>query len=243
MSAAPAPSLGGDAAPRSVSRSHVGLRRAINEDRVFDCAALGLWAVADGMGGHRGGDLAAQAVVDEFRSLADARAALTAEDVDQAIQRANAAIVARNRLHGLDAGATVVVALLQGTTARIAWVGDSRAYRVQARFDPLTRDHSVVQELVAAGLLAPAMAERHPQANVVTRALGVADTVEIDWVVVELGAGERLMLCSDGLSRSLGEDARDAAAPLDQAADALLVGALHRDGSDNISLILIEPTD
>lgn len=233
---------GSDAAVRSASRSHVGLIRAINEDRVFDCAAAGLWAVADGMGGHRGGDLAAQAAIDEFRRLTEAGNPVTVADVATALASANTAIVRRNRELGLDAGATVIVALLKENTARIAWAGDSRAYRLHAGgAELLTQDHSVVQELVDAGLLSAELADRHPQSNVVTRALGVDDTVEVDWVTVELRKGDRLLLCSDGLSRSLRGDDGGQASPIERAADALLAGALRRDGSDNISLVIVEP--
>lgn len=247
MNAIPSRPIVADAAnrgeARSASRSHVGLIRAINEDRVFDCPEAGLWAVADGMGGHRGGDLAAQAVIDELRRLTQTADRITAADVLAALIAANAAILRRNRESGFDAGATVVVALLTGETAHIAWAGDSRAYRLHGGgTDLLTQDHSVVQELVAAGLLSAEMAERHPQANVVTRALGVGDDVELDWVSVELRRGDRLLLCSDGLSRSLRDHGGAPPSTVQDAADALLADALRRDGSDNISLVIVEPS-
>lgn len=228
------------AAVRSVSRSHVGLVRAINEDRVLDCAAAQLWAVADGMGGHRGGDLAAQTAVDALRERTQTPHAIAPEEMEAALQNANAAIVGRNRALGLDAGTTIVAAALNGTTARIAWVGDSRAYRLRdGRADLLTHDHSVVQELLDAGLLTPQLAEQHPRANVVTRALGVADELAVATVAVELTSGDALLLCSDGLSRSLRPAAVEQAGDLDRAADMLLANALARDGSDNISFVLI----
>lgn len=224
---------------QSVSRSHVGRVRAINEDRVFDCAAAGLFAVADGMGGHRGGDQAAQAVVDELRRLTNATVAPSMPDVLAALQRANTEIVHRNREQGLDAGATVVVALLDGAHVHIAWAGDSRAYRLRdGELTLLTEDHSVVQEMVAAGLLTDDMAARHPQANVITRALGVNDRVELDRVTLDVGERDLLMLCSDGLSRSLDAATCEQSGTLAQLADRLLDHALRVDGSDNISLVI-----
>lgn len=225
-----------------VSRTHVGRVRSINEDRVFDCAAAGLWAVADGMGGHRGGDQAAQAVVDALRRLTRDDGDITFAQVLTALQRANGNICDTNRAHGLDAGATVVAALLDGARLHIAWAGDSRAYlRRDGELRVLTEDHSVVQELVAAGLLTSEMANRHPQANVITRALGVAEHVEIDCVTIDFHAGDEILLCSDGLSRSLSATAWPGDATPDQAADRLRDHALRADGSDNISLVLIRP--
>lgn len=225
-------------AVQSVARSHVGLVRLINEDRVFDCPERGLWAVADGMGGHSGGDLAAQAVVDAFRDLATSDAAIDAAAMLAAIACGNAAIVARNAAHGTDAGSTVVAAQLAGREVTIAWVGDSRAYLVRdGAMRQLSHDHSFVQDLIDAGLLTVAAAARHPRANVVTRALGVADHVDIATVTVALEPGDRLLLCSDGLSRSLDTIVPDE--PLDAVADTLLQGALERDGSDNVTLICL----
>lgn len=228
---------------RSAARSHVGLMRSFNEDRVFDGPDAGLWAVADGMGGHRGGDQAAQLAIDELRRLAQAGGAPADDDVAAALARANAAIVERNRALGLDAGATIVVALLHGRVARIGWAGDSRAYRLPAAggAERLTTDHSVVQEMIEAGVLTAAAAERHPQANVITRALGVGDAVTVDWLSVELCDGDRLLLCSDGLSRSLRDTDGEPGLDLDQLADAMLANALTRDGSDNISLVVVQP--
>lgn len=225
---------------RSVARSHVGLVRAINEDRVFDCPDASVWAVADGMGGHAGGDLAAQAVVDRLRALTTGTRAIGFTDMLVALGQANGDIRQRNDRLGLDAGATVVAAMIDGRTACIAWAGDSRAYRLRGcQVDLLTHDHSVVQELVDAGLLNADAAERHPQAHVVTRALGVDDDPRLQTIEAEILPGDRLLLCSDGLSRSLiAEDIGDG--ELGLLADQLLGGALARDGSDNISLIVAE---
>lgn len=226
--------------PRSVSRTHVGRVRAINEDRVFDCAAARLWAVADGMGGHRGGGQAAQAVVHALRPLTQASSGIALTDLLNALQCANADIRHRNREQGLDSGATVVAALLHETSMHIVWAGDSRAYLLRdGELTLLTEDHSVVQELVSAGLLTSEMALRHPQSNVITRALGTNDRVDLDCVTVDVHAGDVIMICSDGLSRSLPSGQWSVDDPLEHMADRMRDHALQSDGSDNISLVVV----
>jgi serine/threonine protein phosphatase PrpC len=222
------------ARPTSVARSDVGRVRTVNEDRVLDRPDRALWAVADGMGGLSAGDVAATAAVAALDSLAEVTEAAIAE----ALQHANAAILAQG---GGRSGATIVVAHVADGFATIFWAGDSRAYHVRGtKVRQLTRDHSVVQDLVDAGLLDEDKAESHPRANVVTRALGVVAPVAIDTVRVVVEPGDRVMLCSDGVSRSL--DVRDLARSerIDALADRLLAAALERDGSDNASLVLIE---
>ena len=219
---------------RSVHRTHVGRVRRVNEDRVLDAPGRGLWAVADGMGGHSAGDRAAAAAIDALAALADP---ITAPAILEALHAANRSIAAGAA--GGGSGTTIVVAWAEGTRLHLFWAGDSRAYRVRGgRATPLTRDHSLVQELVDGGLLSEAEAERHPQANVITRALGIAAGVAIEKTECDLVPGDLLLLCSDGLSRSL--DPRDFAPglELDAQADRLLGHALQRDGSDNTSLVL-----
>lgn len=226
---------------QSASRSHVGRVRQINEDRVFDDADAGVWAVADGMGGHSGGDLAAQQIIDCLRQAVAGSQPITPRSVTEALHAADDLIRIRNRRLRLDAGATVVAATFDDGTVEIAWAGDSRAYRVRdGKWAQLTHDHSVVQQMVDAGLLTPAMAECHPQAHIVTRALGVHDTVCLDTVRCAMAEGDRLLLCSDGLSRSL--DVRNTChdLPLTALADHLVAAAIERDGTDNVSLVLIE---
>lgn len=228
-------------AGESVARSHVGRVRAINEDRVFDCPDHGLWAVADGMGGHAGGDIAAQTIVTALRAVVAGGDAPGAPAMIRAIHTANAAIVARNAALGSDAGSTVVAAqIAPDATATIAWVGDSRAYLVRGgAVRQLTHDHSFVQDLIDAGLLSVEAAARHPRANVVTRALGVALALDVATVAVALLPGDLLLLCSDGLSRSLDDRDLAAAGSLAALADTLIANALARDGSDNTSLVAI----
>lgn len=221
---------------RSTSRTHVGRIRQVNEDRVFDCPERGLWAVADGMGGHHRGDLAAQSVIDALRDLADEHQDLTPAMVMQALEAANSAINRRDS----DMGATIVTLSVHDGYAHVAWAGDSRCYRMRdGVVQLLTRDHSVVQELVDAGLITAAAASDHPQANVITRALGVGAVCDFDTCVIDVRAADRFLLCSDGLSRTLHiADLDDR--PIEPLANALLNSALERDGTDNITLALVD---
>jgi serine/threonine protein phosphatase PrpC len=223
---------------RSVSRSHVGRVRQVNEDRVLDRPDCALWAVADGMGGHRGGDIAADLAISALRGIADAGAPVVDSAIRGALEAANAEILARAEAAGGVIGSTIVALHVAEGEARIFWAGDSRAYRARdGRWEQVTRDHSLVQQLVDEGLIDREQAKRHPQAHVITRALGVEDAVELESICFAVEPGDLLLLCSDGLSRSLGADVP---AELDQeTADRLLADTLNRDGSDNISFVLL----
>jgi serine/threonine-protein phosphatase Stp1 len=227
---------------RSAARTHVGRVRSINEDRLLDRPDRGLWVIADGMGGHHAGAAAATTAVEMLAGLADRLGPITRADLLAAIRDANAAIHTGSAAEAGTSGATIVAMTVIDDRATVCWAGDSRAYRIRAGIaERLTRDHSLVQELVDAGVLAEAAAERHPRANVVTRALGVAASVEIDVVAAALAPGDRLLLCSDGISRSLHpRDFATMPVAIDACADRLLANALQRDGSDNATLILVD---
>lgn len=225
----------------SVARTHVGHRRQINEDRLLDCPERGLWAVADGMGGHRGGDVAAEIVINALREVAEAADSPCAQGIEAALHRANQHILDHPLSAGGVIGSTVVVLHVADDRAWLFWVGDSRGYRIRGHhLEQLTRDHSLVQQLVDAGVISKEAAATHPQANVVTRALGVEADLAIETLAFHLLSNDVLLLCSDGLSRSLREDAaKSVDASNGIFADQLLQTALSRDGSDNISFVAI----
>jgi serine/threonine protein phosphatase PrpC len=226
----------------SAARTHVGRVRSVNEDRLLDRGDQGLWVIADGMGGHHAGAAAATTAVEVLERLADRATPIGRADLLAAIREANDRIHAGSAADAGTSGATIVAMTVLGLRATICWAGDSRAYRIRDGIaERLTRDHSLVQELVDAGVLAESAAERHPRANVVTRALGVAPAVEIDVAAVHLATGDRLLLCSDGISRSLHpRDFTTMPVAIDACADRLLANALQRDGSDNATLILVD---
>lgn len=235
------PAIDGIAAPvESVSATHVGHVRAVNEDRILDLPEAKLWAVADGMGGHQSGDIAAQIAIDALLSLANGRQVICGDDVHAALQSANRQIYDRYVDARRRSGTTIVAALLDGDRLEIFWAGDSRAYRLRGgMWKQLTHDHSLVQQMVDAGALSPSAATDHPKSNVITRALGVSQDVVVDRLVTNLDAGDIIMLCSDGVSRSLAS-ARIDNTPLNLLAKYLLDQALQRDGSDNASLVMIK---
>jgi len=229
---------------RSQSRSHVGRARKVNEDRVLDRPDRALWAVADGMGGHRGGDIAAEIAIAALRDLADDPAPITEAAIAAALRQANAAILERGAAVGGVIGSTVVVLHIADSVAHLFWAGDSRAYRAEAgAWRQLTRDHSFVQELLDQGLISHGDAENHPRAHVITRALGVDAEVELECRSLPLLGNDVLLLCSDGLSRSLAAETPDDLDRFDrQIADFLLDAALRNDGSDNISFVVVSAT-
>jgi serine/threonine protein phosphatase PrpC len=232
-----------------VSRTHVGLRRKVNEDSLLVRTERGLWAVADGMGGHDAGDVASSRVVEALSGLP------IVYGLDNLVDSAVTALEGVNRdlieLAGsTDAdrsiGSTVVGLAIAGSQYRAFWAGDSRAYRVRGtEVEHVTRDHSLVQSLVDVGMLDPADAEHHPNANIITRAVGVAPELKVETVRGEVGPGDQFVLASDGLTR-LVEDPELAEAlgigTLDEAADRLIEMVLARGAPDNVTIVIVKVT-
>lgn len=224
--------------------SHVGLRRALNEDTYYGDSELGLWLVADGMGGHACGEVASALARETI-----VREILAGTSLGQAIRLADEEIIrsSRRRNDSLPMGTTVVAARVQGNRFEVAWVGDSRAYLWRdGQLAQLSQDHSYVQELIAQGALTSEQARSHPHRNVVTQALGVTDPnqLNVETLTGELRPGMQLLLCSDGLTEEV--DDRDIAAALRQedcsaqeTVDALIAAALDGGGSDNVTAILV----
>jgi serine/threonine-protein phosphatase Stp1 len=226
----------------AVARSHVGKVRQINEDRFLMRSEHRLWAVADGMGGHAGGSAAANAAIEELAGVADSGQMICEAAICAAFDRANRRIHAGASDKNAMSGTTMVVAWLTRDELKVFWVGDSRAYHMRNRVVRcLTRDHSVVQELLDAGEISEAEAERHPYSNLVTRALGASQAVAVDRIVVDVKPGDRLLLCSDGVSRSIDlVGVANGSQAVSQFADDVLRDALRRDGSDNATLIAVQ---
>ena len=228
-----------------VSRTHVGLRRKVNEDSIFVRTERGLWAVADGMGGHDAGDVASAMVVDGLKHLPIVYG--LDEMVEAAIQSLNAANrqlidLARSGDHSRTIGTTVVGLAIADGNFRCFWVGDSRAYRIRSgQIRRLSRDHSLVQDLVDAGMLNSKEAEKHESANVITRAVGVSEELVVDSSTGEAASGDIFLLASDGLTRLVDDDELleelTSASP-DVAADKLIELVLARGAPDNVSLII-----
>ncbi len=227
-------------------RSDIGKRRARNEDSAV-CTGV-LFSVADGVGGHAAGDLASAAVVEQF-AAEHLSYPVSAEAVYGSLTRASESVARISAAAARDAGTTVTGAALSVQNSVPSWlifnIGDSRVYAfAQGELVQVTRDHSVVGELVARGKITPAEAEVHPDRNQILKAIGFDMDPVPDFWATPLNDGLRLLVCSDGLSKEvrdpqiahiLGSEQTPSA-----AADRLVQQALDNSGSDNITVIVVD---
>jgi protein phosphatase len=231
--------------------THVGRVRDHNEDSVL--AEPGVFVVADGLGGHAAGDVASRIAVEELRGLAGRRDddPVRPEEVARALDAADDRVRGLTGERGLplNAGTTVAAVVEVVHEGAAAWlvanVGDSRVYRfAEGKLSQVSVDHSLVQEMVEAGMLDPSAARFHPRRNVVTRALGAGMEPGPDFWLLPPAVGERLLLCSDGLTGEVEDDdiRQVLAAEPDPAAaaDRLVEAALEAGGSDNVSVVLVD---
>jgi protein phosphatase len=225
-----------------------GAVRELNEDAVV--AASPLFAVADGMGGHAAGEVAAALAVEQLARLAGT-ARLHAEQLMAAVTAANQAILdwSARRPETVGMGTTISGVCLGDVAGSPHWfvfnVGDSRVYRYLAgEFEQVTVDHSVVQELVDAGAITRGQAENHPDSNVITRAIGFNEPPMPDYWMLPLEPGLRLLACSDGLSKELSDEAIHealaAGRPAEETAAELVRAALESGGRDNVTVVLVD---
>ncbi|NNE05097.1 MAG: serine/threonine-protein phosphatase [Xanthomonadales bacterium] len=229
---------------RFAHTSHIGKVRKENQDRVHVLPGQGIFLLADGVGGHRGGAVASQMAVEV---IADELAA--GRTLVQSVMSADAAIrqAAGKSNETSNMGTTVVVLKITGREFEIAWVGDSRAYRIGSAIEQLTVDHSYVQRLIDDGQISGSEARRHPRRNMLTAMLGGDDLAAQDVGVVSgtVAEGELLLLSSDGLHDLLAEDELRCLAQdnkdLDALVESLLEAALDKGGTDNISLVAVRP--
>ena len=229
--------------------THVGLRRDHNEDTYLAEATIGLWLVADGMGGHDQGEVASAIARDTVVAQYRAGNPLT-----EAIRTAARDIVEHSRIRqsSLPMGTTLVATSVRDHRYEVAWVGDSRVYHYskEGTLTQLTSDHSYVQELVDQGAITPEQARHHPHRNVVTQALGVTEpqSLRVDCVKGALNRGEMLLLCSDGLTEEvddhyIGHVLGQSNMNTQERVDHLILAALDHGGSDNITVLLVNRTE
>ena len=227
----------------------VGAVRELNEDAYLERPDLGLWLVADGMGGHLAGDVASEMVVSSMDGLEPA-ASLSAfvETVEQRLVETNTRLreyAAREGTHTI--GSTVVALLIHGEHAICLLAGDSRMYRCRdAKMEQISQDHALVEELVERGVLTPEQAIDHPHGNLVTRAVGAADRLFLDVEIIPLRAGDLFVLCSDGLEKEIAE--KEISAMVEESGTSspsqrLLERALSYGARDNVTVITVAIDD
>ncbi|WP_028239100.1 PP2C family protein-serine/threonine phosphatase [Stutzerimonas azotifigens] len=233
---------------RSAARTDTGKVRKGNEDAFLDLPERGLWAVADGMGGHRNGALASRLVVEQLAELpAEGGLAERLVALRRGLHRVN-----RRLGHALTVtaecpepvmGSTVVALLMDERRAACVWAGDSRCYLWRrGRLYQLSRDHSLAQQLLDEQRLSPRQVAAHPAAHALTRAVGAGESLRLDVLEFDVHPGDTLLLCSDGLYQSLSPDALGAA--LDRpspefALRQLFDEALEGPARDNLSAVVI----
>lgn len=233
---------------RSSAATHAGAVRTHNEDAFVNRPDLGLWAVADGAGGHEAGEVASRMIADALEAippglsagemLAQIRLRITAIHTalrEEAARRGPRAMIA----------STVVVLIARDGHFACLWAGDSRVYLLRGgQLSQITRDHSLVQELVDSGAIAAEEAESHPRANVITRAVGAdCDELELDKVTSLLVTGDRFLLCSDGLSKTVSDERLTellGSADASSVADLLVSEALSLEVNDNVTAVTME---
>jgi type VI secretion system protein ImpM len=232
---------------RSAAVTAQGNVRSHNEDAVLELPAAGLWAVADGMGGHNAGDVASRMIVEALCGVArQERPSELLDEVEDRLQEVNGQLYGRSLTDSGLCGSTVALLLAFDGFALAAWAGDSRVYRSRAgALECITRDHSEVQAMVDEGMLDALEAGRHNGQNIITRAVGGAEVLYLDLELRELEHRDRYLICSDGLYKEIADErlaAHLAANDPEGACRALLKEALAGECNDNVSIIVVEFT-
>lgn len=239
---------------KSFAITDVGKRRELNEDYIYTSDKMignlsNLFIVADGMGGHNAGDYASrytvEKVIETVEELENERD--IEEIMQEAIYRANAYIYEKARtdikLSGM--GTTLVIASIKNQEVLVANIGDSRMYVINKNIMQITKDHSLVEEMVTMGGLDKEAARNHPDKNIITRAIGVKEFVLADFFEVKLEKEDKILLCTDGLTNMLDDDEIhrivQSNEDVETAAKALIAAANEKGGRDNIAVVLIEP--
>ena len=222
----------------------VGRRRELNEDRFFVDVAAGVWAVADGMGGHDAGEIASGAIVEHLQSIGKPSSApdLRAR-IEDRVAHANAEIqeISRSR-GGATIGSTIAALLTYGSQYACLWAGDSRVYLLrEGQIAQVSRDHTELQDLLDRGLIRPEEAATYPRRNVITNAIGVSETVTLDLVQGSIEPQDVFLICSDGLTAHVEEHEIGSmilGLTPRAACEVLLKTTLDRGATDNVTIVV-----
>lgn len=238
---------------KTFSKTDIGRKRSMNQDSVYTCdIPLGnlpnLFVVADGMGGHKAGDYASACTVRTIE-----HEVMMCDDTEPVRILRNAIECANKEVYdkaAFDAdfqgmGTTVVAATIVDNIMYVANVGDSRLYLINDDIKQVTKDHSLVEEMIRAGEISREEARNHPDKNIITRAIGVSPRVDVDFFEVDICKGDRVLMCSDGLTNMIDDDEickiiRAGRDVVDIVEDLVRI-ANHNGGKDNITVVIIEP--
>lgn len=232
---------------KSAALTDPGVVRKLNEDAILSRPDAGLWAVADGMGGHELGDFASATVVEALESIGNiARLSDFVDAVEDALANANTNLLdyARANFGNATMGSTVAAMVIRDKIGVCLWAGDSRLYRYRRhKLEQLSRDHSQVEEMVQMGIISRSEAANHPQSNVITRAVGVEPGLYIEVTAFSARIGDTFLLCSDGLYGALDEDeiaASLAARDVEQSSEQLIAKSVASGAKDNVSVVIVQ---
>ncbi len=233
---------------QAFAKTDNGNTRPANEDAYLSRDEIGLWVVADGMGGHEAGDLASEMVINalwnipgnpKLEQMID-YVTVTAETVNRNLHAKMAQLPSNHKL-----GTTIAALLICGDQGACVWAGDSRVYRLRdKKLQQMTRDHSLVQDLIDQGAVHPKNAANHPQSNVITRAIGVDDTIELEQRRFHVAPNDLFLVCSDGLTNEIYDNELQALLNIanpEEAVEQLIQLTLSRRAKDNITVIVIGP--
>lgn len=230
----------------SCAQTDVGAVRKVNEDSIIAKPDIGLWAVADGMGGHQVGDVASNKIVTALDAvLPHANLSDYVNAVEDCLLDVNERMLeyAQVMFDEGTIGSTLVALIIKGRVGVCLWVGDSRLYRFRnQQLVQLSKDHSQMEEMIDMGLITRENAETHPQRNVITRAVGVESPLYVDITVFTTQVGDSYLLCSDGLYNAVNQnDILQALAvrDIEQSATELMTKALANGATDNVSVIVV----
>lgn len=227
--------------------TNVGMVREINEDSIMTKSEVGLWAVADGMGGYEAGDVASKMIVSALSDI-EKHDHLDAfiDEIEDKIIDANQRILEYSEImhDGRTIGSTIVSLLIKGQVGVCLWAGDSRLYLLRNnQLQQLSRDHSHVQELIDQGSISEEEAINHPDGNVITRAVGTSDELYIDISTFNVQVGDTFLLCSDGLYNAVDEieiEDQMRSHDTDNAVKQMVVKALENGAPDNVSIVMVK---
>lgn len=215
---------------------------------MLDHGDIGLWAVADGMGGHSAGDLASQLIVNTLSKVEPQEQLATfVDEVEERVLQVNNRLFEVANSHNQTSGSTLVALITHGEHAITLWAGDSRLYRLRdSELTQLTTDHTQIELYIEKGLVTREEAVGHPSGNMVTRAVGVTDNLLIEMDIFELEDGDRFLLCSDGLDKHVQdpeiEEIMKGADP-QSITDKLIETTLSRGATDNVTVCVVEVSD